>query len=55
MDRHKLTGFAQEYRVTTGKKFRLKDFSPDDKADFESDEDAADLLAAGIRHMSDLQ
>jgi PPK2 family polyphosphate:nucleotide phosphotransferase len=55
MHRQKLIDFGHEYRVTKGKKFRLKDFAPDDKADFKSDEDAADLLAAGIRHMSDLQ
>ena len=55
MHRQKLIDFAHDYRVTKGKKFRLKDFSPDDKADFKSDEDAAELLAAGIQHMSDLQ
>jgi PPK2 family polyphosphate:nucleotide phosphotransferase len=55
MDRRKLIDFAHDYRVTKGGKFRLKDFSPDDKADFESDKDAEKLLAAGIQDISDLQ
>jgi PPK2 family polyphosphate:nucleotide phosphotransferase len=60
MDHSKLTEFAHAYRVTKGKKFRLKDFAPDDKAHFSGDEEtcgqeAEELLADGIRHMSDLQ
>jgi PPK2 family polyphosphate:nucleotide phosphotransferase len=60
VDRKKLIDLAHAYRVTKGKKFQLKDFSPGDKAHFKSDEDKGDkdsdaLLAAGIEHMSDLQ
>jgi PPK2 family polyphosphate:nucleotide phosphotransferase len=60
MPHSKLIEFAQAYRVTKGKKFRLKDYSPDDKAHLSGskekcDEEAAQLLADGIQHMSDLQ
>jgi len=59
-DRKKLIEFAHAYRVARGKKFRLKDFAPDDQAHLggskdKGDEEAEALLAAGIRHMSDLQ
>lgn len=60
MNRKKLIEFADAYRVTKGKKFRLKDYAPDDKNDFSGDKEtcgeaAAAALAAGIQHMSDLQ
>jgi PPK2 family polyphosphate:nucleotide phosphotransferase len=55
MKKEKLIDFAHDYRVTKGKKFRLDDISPDDKADFKDDKDADALLAAGIQHMIDLQ
>jgi PPK2 family polyphosphate:nucleotide phosphotransferase len=51
----KLTGFACDYRVTQGSKFRLKDVDPADTSDFKCNEDANELLAAGIKLMSDLQ
>lgn len=54
-NRKKLIGLAHDYRVNKGSKFRLKDFDPGDTNDFKSDEDADELLAAGIKLMSDLQ
>jgi PPK2 family polyphosphate:nucleotide phosphotransferase len=55
MDRKKLIDFARAYRVTKGGKFRLKDFSPDDRAGFKDGGDASALLASGVQHLSNLQ
>ena len=60
MDRKILSDLARGYRVDKGKKFRLKDVSPDDKARLPGDKDkcgdeAGVLLAEGVKHMSDLQ
>jgi PPK2 family polyphosphate:nucleotide phosphotransferase len=54
-DFKQLTHFAQDYKVTKGAKFKLKHYDPDDHDDLGSDEEAKELLAAGIRLMSDLQ
>jgi PPK2 family polyphosphate:nucleotide phosphotransferase len=54
-DRKKITGFARDYRVAKGGKFRLKDIDPGDKGKFESDEEAKELLAEGVKLMSDMQ
>lgn len=44
------------YRVTSGKKFRLKDFDPGDSAGLELDKDAAQtLLQEGVKRLADLQ
>jgi PPK2 family polyphosphate:nucleotide phosphotransferase len=51
----KLIGFAKDFRVDKGSKFRLKDFNPADKEDFKHEEDAEELLAAAVKLMSDLQ
>lgn len=54
--KHKIrAGLADDYRVNKGSKFRLKDFDPADTNDFKSDKDAAEMLQAGIKLMSDLQ
>jgi len=54
--KHKIrAGLADDYRVTKGSKFRLKDFDPADTNDFKSDKDAAEMLKAGIKLMSELQ
>jgi len=55
MDRNKITGFAQDYRVTKGGKFRLKDIDPGDTGKVKSEEHAKELLAEGVKLMSDLQ
>jgi PPK2 family polyphosphate:nucleotide phosphotransferase len=54
-DRKKLIQRANNYRVDKGSHFRLKDFDPSDKDDFEDPDDAEEMLAAGVRHMSELQ
>jgi PPK2 family polyphosphate:nucleotide phosphotransferase len=54
-DRKKITGFARDYRVTKGEKFRLKDIDPGDACRFKSEEHAKELLAEGVKQMSDLQ
>jgi PPK2 family polyphosphate:nucleotide phosphotransferase len=46
---------AKPYRVTEGKKFRLKSFDPGDTAGLRSKEHAEKLLQQGIDSMTDLQ
>jgi PPK2 family polyphosphate:nucleotide phosphotransferase len=46
---------AKPYRVTDGKKFRLKDFDPADTGKLHSKENALKLLEKGIASLSDLQ
>jgi PPK2 family polyphosphate:nucleotide phosphotransferase len=55
IERKKITGFARDYRVTKGGKFRLKDIDPGDKGKIKSEEHAKELLAEGVKLMSDLQ
>jgi len=43
------------YRVTDGKKFRLKDFDPADTGKLHSKEHGEELLQKGIVHMAELQ
>ncbi len=53
IDLHKLLG---RYRVTDGAKFRLADYDTDDTAPAQVDKDDADeLLAEGVKRLSDLQ
>jgi PPK2 family polyphosphate:nucleotide phosphotransferase len=54
-DRKKIIGFAHDYRVTKGAKFRLKDIDPGDKGKLKSPEEAKELLAEGVKLMSDMQ
>jgi PPK2 family polyphosphate:nucleotide phosphotransferase len=54
-DRKKITGFAHDYRVTKGSKFRLEDIDPEDTGKLESSEEAKELLAEGVKLMSDMQ
>ena len=54
-NRENITHFARDYRITKGKKFRLKDFDPADTHKFKSRGDAEELLASGVKQMSDLQ
>jgi PPK2 family polyphosphate:nucleotide phosphotransferase len=46
---------AKPYRVTDGKKFRLKDFDPADTGKLRSKEDAKEHLEKGIDALCDLQ
>jgi PPK2 family polyphosphate:nucleotide phosphotransferase len=49
---------AEPFRVTKGKKFRLKDIDPGDTLDFTADEDKArskEVLAAGVAALAELQ
>jgi len=46
---------ANPYRVEDGKKFRLKDFAPDDTGKIHSEPRAKKLLEQGITEMADLQ
>jgi PPK2 family polyphosphate:nucleotide phosphotransferase len=54
-DRKKITGFARDYCVTKGGKFRLKDIDPRDTGNVKSEEHAKELLAGGVKLMSDMQ
>jgi PPK2 family polyphosphate:nucleotide phosphotransferase len=60
MKRAKLVKFTDPYKVTDGKKFRLENFPPDDTGRFTGDDkkyskEAKEVLAAGVKQMSDLQ
>src|SRR5581483_11979606 len=46
---------AKPYRVEEGKKFRLKDFDPEDTNGFHSEEHDKELLQKGIERMAELQ
>jgi PPK2 family polyphosphate:nucleotide phosphotransferase len=54
-DRKEITGFARDFRVTKGGKFRLKDFDPGDTGNLKSSEEAKELLADGVKLMSEMQ
>lgn len=47
--------FAEPFRITDGKKFRLKDFSPSDTGELKSKDDAQKTLEQSIELLSDLQ
>jgi len=47
--------FSKPYRVDNGKKFRLKDFDPDDSSGVKSRKQAEKVLPIGIERMADLQ
>jgi len=47
--------FSKPYRVDNGKKFRLKDFDPDDSSGVKSRKQAEKVLPLGIERMADLQ
>jgi PPK2 family polyphosphate:nucleotide phosphotransferase len=54
-DRKKFSDLADDYRVTRGAKFKLKESDPGDTGKFKSDESAKDLLADGVKQMARLQ
>ena len=47
--------FSKPYRVDNGKKFRLKEFEPDDTSGVKSKKQAEKVLPLGIERMVDLQ
>ncbi len=49
--------FSAPYRVADGKKFRLKDFDPDDTGELSSEDkpEAKEALAAGVEVLAELQ
>ena len=53
----KIRKLVEPYRITNGKKFRLKDFNPGDTAGLKSEfkDDAKDLLARGVDLLADEQ
>ena len=51
----KIAQFAQKYCITQGHKFHLKDIDPGDTAKIKDEDQARELLAAGIKKISDLQ
>jgi len=55
INRKKITGFARDYRVDKGSKFHLKDINPGDTGKLKSDEQATELLAGGVKLMSEMQ
>jgi PPK2 family polyphosphate:nucleotide phosphotransferase len=54
-DRKKIIGYARDYRVDKGHKFRLKDFDPGDEGKLKSKDEADALLAESVKLMSDMQ
>ena len=47
--------FSRPYRVTNGKKFRLKDVDPEDTAHLESSENAKEALERGVEMLAEMQ
>ena len=47
--------FAEPFKVTNGRKFRLKDVDPDSTGDLESKERAAEWLQQGVERLRELQ
>ena len=49
--------FSNPYRVTDGKKFRLKDFDPSDTGRLESKQkkESGELLQLGVARLAELQ
>ena len=48
-------GILRSYRITTGRRFRLKDYDPGDTRGIDSKEKAEKYLARGIARLADLQ
>jgi PPK2 family polyphosphate:nucleotide phosphotransferase len=53
--RKELIGFAHDYRVNKGHKFRLKDFNAGDDCGIDLKDEADALLAESVKLMSDMQ
>ncbi len=50
-----LADLAERFRITNGKKFRLKDVNPGDTGKLKSPEKATELLRESVRLMSEFQ
>jgi PPK2 family polyphosphate:nucleotide phosphotransferase len=46
---------ANDYRVDSGKKFRLRDYEPDDTHGLDLKKEASDLLTTSVKRMAELQ
>ena len=53
--RRRIRSFVKPFRVTDGKKFKLKHIDPDDTGRLKSKEQAAKLLATGVQRLAELQ
>ena len=53
--RRRIESFIKPFRVTDGKKFKLKHIDPDDTAGLKSKEAATKLLATGVDRLCELQ
>ena len=53
--RRRIRSFVKPFRVTEGKKFKLKHIDPDDTGRLKSKEQAAKLLATGVQRLAELQ
>ena len=51
----KIGRISRRFRVTSGRKFRLKDFDPNDTGGVKSKARAGELLHMGIERMAELQ
>ena len=51
----RLHQISKSFRVEDGRKFRLKDFDPDDTGGFKSQDHAKKLLEAGVEKLSEMQ
>jgi PPK2 family polyphosphate:nucleotide phosphotransferase len=54
-DRKRIIGYARDYRVNKGDKFRLKDVDPGETGKIKSEKEAECMLAESVKLMSDLQ
>ncbi|MBS0195474.1 MAG: polyphosphate kinase 2 family protein [Planctomycetes bacterium] len=52
---NKVRAFIEPFRVTNGDKFRLKDIDPNDTRGVKSRAKAEELLAKGVKQLSDMQ
>jgi PPK2 family polyphosphate:nucleotide phosphotransferase len=50
-----MRGLIKPFRVTNGRRFQLKDFSPDDTGGIGSKDEAAKLLVRGVESLCELQ
>ncbi len=51
----KARDYAKPYRITSGRRFRLADIDPDDTRGVKSKEQAGEILAEGVKVLSELQ
>ena len=55
MTTHKIHDFVKPFMVSNGKKFRLKDYDPEDTAHIQDKEHAENLLKQGVEKLAELQ